>query len=769
MNSWAYSRQFTLTQAQAQSAQGVELVIQGIDTVATISVNSVVVASVDNMFVSFVVPIPKALLFLDSPNNISVDIASPVVTAKARSDAYPYPVYPESKSPTEHGFNLVQFIRKEQCSFGWDWAIAIASSGIWQGLSLRGFDSPNAGTITRAATIPVPAPEPAWWTAFAAKSVNAAHADWAWRASTPRRAADAREAGSAVTALDVAPSGWNVPVNACVTFAPGEESAVTTTGTVTASIDVSTPAWQSGSPDSPSGSPAWQSRSPDSIVSGSAEVTGASGSSACVSIALHVESSPELQLWWPNGYGERALYNITITYSPQGMTATQSTTLQTGFRRLEMVQKPIDDAIGWTYYFEVNGAPVFAKGANWVPPSGLPTHITSTVTDNLLQSASAAHMTMLRVWGGGIYNPDSFYSQADRLGILLWQEAQLGDSLYPTNDEFLGSLAEEIQQQMSRLSSHPSVAIMVGSNEDEEAIANGYNNIKANATIYKRYVDDYLALTYGTIGGNYSAVDGSRYYSGSSPSDGVWTEMHGGIAPDPCNWTCGSTHYSNLFDAGLSADPRAADAASSPSSLTLDCWNPIYYPTPRYASEYGYFSWPSALGMASVTEPEDRVFNSTFLAYRNHHPDGNQRMLEEMALHYPVPHLADAAEQWKLMLWMTQIVHSECIQRETNHYRRYRSVLDKDTSFGLTMGATYWQLDDEWPTASVSAQPASVPFVLRRTWRQPDRASPVKARLLCRASAVACTGTVLCMLWLPVLPWVLWRLGCCGALGAVAP
>ena len=88
------------------------------------------------------------------------------------------------------------------------------------------------------------------------------------------------------------------------------------------------------------------------------------------------------------------------------------------FRTLELVQEPLSR--GLSFYFRVNGRPIFMKGSNWIPASVTPRY-DQTYYLELLHSAREAHMNMLRVWGGGIYEYDQFYSTADQLGILIWQ------------------------------------------------------------------------------------------------------------------------------------------------------------------------------------------------------------------------------------------------------------------------------------------------------------------------------------------------------------
>lgn len=103
--------------------------------------------------------------------------------------------------------------------------------------------------------------------------------------------------------------------------------------------------------------------------------------------------------------------------------------LRIGFRSLELVEDDMSTALessklgsGLTFYFKVNGYPLFMKGTNWILSHILPEHAEYKRTiDDILESVKEAHMGMMRVWGGGIYEPDYFYEKCDELRILISQ------------------------------------------------------------------------------------------------------------------------------------------------------------------------------------------------------------------------------------------------------------------------------------------------------------------------------------------------------------
>lgn len=84
---------------------------------------------------------------------------------------------------------------------------------------------------------------------------------------------------------------------------------------------------------------------------------------------------------------------------------------------------------------------MFMKGANWVPIHILPeigeTHAGRKTIYKLLKAAKWANMNMIRVWGGGVYQTDFFYTTCDELGLLVWQDFMFTGAIYPISDNFI--------------------------------------------------------------------------------------------------------------------------------------------------------------------------------------------------------------------------------------------------------------------------------------------------------------------------------------------
>lgn len=194
----------------------------------------------------------------------------------------------------------------------------------------------------------------------------------------------------------------------------------------------------------------------------------------------------EVNLWWPNGYGEQNLYTLNVSWQGENRNINtnevkeipstwqaSSKSVSIGFRTIELIEQPIEG--GNTFYFKVNGIPVFIKGSNWIPSDILPENMFDYEKLKYLMSAvQDANMNTLRVWGGGVYESDEFYKLADEYGILVWQDMMFACAMYPVFPEFLESVQTELAQNIRRIQSHPSILLWSGNNENEAALVQNW-------------------------------------------------------------------------------------------------------------------------------------------------------------------------------------------------------------------------------------------------------------------------------------------------------
>ena len=173
------------------------------------------------------------------------------------------------------------------------------------------------------------------------------------------------------------------------------------------------------------------------------------------------------KLWYPVGYGQQPLYTVTVT------SGTESKSRKVGFRRSKFVMNEGSWAvIGYPKSraaapatLEINGVRVFAKGSNWVNATVFPGEMNEAHYRSLLEQALDANMNIMRIWGGGFVNKESFFEICDELGIMVWQEFPLACNEYPDDDDYLKVLENEAVNIVRRLRTHPCVVMWCGGNE----------------------------------------------------------------------------------------------------------------------------------------------------------------------------------------------------------------------------------------------------------------------------------------------------------------
>lgn len=360
------------------------------------------------------------------------------------------------------------------------------------------------------------------------------------------------------------------------------------------------------------------------------------------------------RLWWPNGYGEQPLYTVKTRLLVAGQLVDE-TSARIGLRTLEL--RRAKDEWGTSFEFVVNGLPIFAKGANWIPADSFLPRVTREHTLHLLRSARQAHMNMLRAWGGGIYESDDFYDLADELGLLVWQDFHFSCSLYPANPEFLASVEAEAEDAIRRLRNHPSLALWNGNNEIEAAWFQWGWKERLPGWLW----NDYKKIFHDLLPRTVARLDPTRSYWPSSPSANLES-----LPGDPGN---GDMHYWGVWHG---KEPFAAFERQQT----------------RFMSEYGFQSFPEPRSIASFARWDDLALESPVMLSHQKSPSGNQLIREYMQRDYGLP------KDFQAFLYLSQVLQAEGIKVGAEHLRRSRP---------RTMGSLYWQLDDCWPVASWSS------------------------------------------------------------------
>ena len=177
-------------------------------------------------------------------------------------------------------------------------------------------------------------------------------------------------------------------------------------------------------------------------------------------------------LWWPQGMGDADLYHVTATLLLDGEPV-DSRELEIGIRTAKLERTDMLDEHGnGEFCFLVNGQKMFARGTNWVPLDSFHSRDTAQLP-KAMKLLAEGNINMVRVWGGGVYESDEFYSFCDAHGITVWQDFMMGCASYPQDKDFCDKLRVEAEQVVIRLRNHPCIFMWSGDNEGDQFMGGG--------------------------------------------------------------------------------------------------------------------------------------------------------------------------------------------------------------------------------------------------------------------------------------------------------
>ncbi|PCH35835.1 glycoside hydrolase family 2 protein [Wolfiporia cocos MD-104 SS10] len=599
------------------------LVFYGLDTIANITVAGHPVAWVDNQFQQYTYDVTDLIA---SPANGDNNITV------AFESAYFYGLNVTSLPDTEvpltpdyAGFR--QYLRKTQSDFGWDWGPAFVPAGIFRPAYLVTL-SEYSLEISKVGQTYITAPDQT--------------ADWLVNVTLGVRS--------------VLPS-----------FNPSIVIDIPELGVYSGPLNVS------------------------SIPASTAEPT-------FVSASITVPNGVP-QRWYPRDLGTPTLYNFTISLALGDIDGiyidSTSFTLRSGFRTIELIQTPYPEeeieARGITpgdqWHFQINGQPFYTKGTNIIPFDPFYARITSEKVRWVLESAVLSGQNMLRVWGGGIYQPSDaltgvydFYSVCDELGILAWSEMIFSDATYPLNNFLLVSIDPEVRQNVRRINKHPSNVQWAGGNEIENIVI-AINETYANGT---HYLDEFVFMFQDFLHNITYEEQSSIPYTDCSTTNGV-------LSLDPY-----VLRFENKTPGYIYGNTERYNYDAS------QAFNYSTYPVSSFHSMPSFYTWEEVL-----QSPEDYAFNSTVVMSRDHHPpagslawpnpnapQGQGQMTMAVELWLPTPNTTDANQTFAQWCWSTQVFQSMNMVSEIAWYRRGAGLGENN------LGALVWQLNDIWQGVS---------------------------------------------------------------------
>jgi len=582
---WIYRKVFDAPDELLNNDR-VELVFDGLDTIASIWLNGKLIGKTNNMFVPFRFDVTK---FLKARNNsLLVKFESAIQYAKRLMDRYTT----FSESDFNNPYRV--YIRKAQYQFGWDWCPPLPGCGIWRAVRLEGTKKSRIADLyvstvdcnKRFADVKI-----------AVKLDTVTEEEFLCRLTLSCRAA----AGFAPT------SGQRVIENNLV-FGEGEESQST---------------------------------------------------------VIRIENP---QLWWPAGYGQQNLYNLELVLLA-GDEIIDRIQKRIGIRTAKLNCSP--DEYGEKFQFEINGQPVFAKGANWVPPSIFAGSVNSNDYEKLLSAAAKANINMLRVWGGGYYEAEEFYELCSELGIMVWQDFMFACAYYPDRQWFLNEVENEAAITIKRLRNHPCLVLWCGNNEIDwlhHRGCLGKGKKLYGKAIYHRLLPRVAA-----------ELDADTDYIPTTPLGGK-KEFETGRTLTTHNWDIWSGHQ------------PVRQYQCPPEDM------------PRFVTEFGMQSMPCMETVRKFCPAEQLRIGSYPVEKHNYQVDGNSRLYRYTG------DLFGAAESIEEFVYFSQITQARGIKTYVEHLRahNYRNG-----------GVLFWQFNDccpatSWSAVDVTGEPKALYYYAKR-------------------------------------------------------
>jgi len=363
------------------------------------------------------------------------------------------------------------------------------------------------------------------------------------------------------------------------------------------------------------------------------------------------------QLWWCNGQGHSSLYSFEVKMLVEGKEETHQTGL-VGLRDIRLITQR--DSIGESFYFQLNGLPVFAKGANYIPIRYFPGEAMYDDYFKLIMQCKEANINMLRVWGGGVYEDEMFYDLCDQYGIMVWQDFMFACSMYPGDEAFLKNVKLEAEEQVRLLRNHPCIALWCGNNENAEGWERWGWKSGLTPSEIEQVQAAYDAVFKNVLPKAVSQNSTTSYWE-SSPRLG---------RGDPLSITEGDSHYWGVWH-----DEEPFEALQTK--------------VPRFMSEFGMQSYPSNEVVQEMLEGDEFETSDKGIAMHQKHSRGFALMEKYMNNWYePV-----SPDDDSLYGEMTQVVQAEGIALGIEAQRR---------AMPRCMGTLFWQLNDVWPSFSWS-------------------------------------------------------------------
>ena len=371
------------------------------------------------------------------------------------------------------------------------------------------------------------------------------------------------------------------------------------------------------------------------------------------------------KLWWCNGLGEAHRYAFRTEVEVDGKVI-DSRHHDIAVRSLKVIRD--EDKDGRSFYFELNGKAVFAKGANYIPCDSFLTRVTDEIYEKTIADAVAVNMNMLRVWGGGIYENAKFYEECDKNGIMVWQDFMFACALHPCEGEFAENVRQEAIDNVKRLRNYGCIALWCGNNETYDTLMSCKRSYEKKG-IDMKYFDIQKAQFdyqyYELLPKVCAEYDPSRYYHPMSPWAGKDIK-----ASDAKNK--GDYHYWGVWGHRKDFDTYNTKIA-------------------RFMSEYGFQSFPE-IGSIKRYAPNPKdwdIHSEVMMSHQRGGKSANGKINDYLTKEYW------PQSDFEKFLYMGQVMQGDAIKIAVEAHRR---------NMPFCQGSLYWQHNDCWPVASWSSR-----------------------------------------------------------------
>lgn len=556
---WVFRKTFDVS-ADILNCDRIDLVFEGLDTIANIWLNDKLIAKTNNMFIAHRFDVTSHLKSQNNTLMVKFDPAAEY--AKKLMTRY------KTFSDCDFQNPYRTYIRKAQYQFGWDWAPGLAGCGIFRPVRLEAIQSARL-TELHVRTI----------------DHNHHHAD-------VRIAVKLDTVKKQDYTCKLTLSHNNQKLERDMHFSAGENSHSTV-------IRLDNPA-----------------------------------------------------LWWPNGYGPQNLYQLDVQLLTDNKIIDRIET-EVGIRTVKLNRSK--DKFGQKFQLEINGQPVYAKGANWLPVSMFPGWATDSRYEKLIQAAADTNMNMLRVWGGGYYENDVFYRLCDKLGIMVWQDFMFACAYYPDRDWFLDEVKTEADTVIKRLRNHSCITLWCGNNEIDQMHSQG--SLGKGKKFYGKEI--YHKILPNIL----SELDHDRPYIPTTPVSNT---------KDPNDIHSGTIHQWDVW------------SGHQPTRLYQCKAQDI----PRFVTEFGMQSLPDKSTIDAFTCNNRKTNIWQDLDRHNFQLDGNSRILRYIG------DIFGHAKNLGELIYLSQVMQARGIKAYIENLRANNS---------RNSGVLFWQLNDVYPAVTWSA------------------------------------------------------------------